>query len=136
MGRKSIAEVETRRVDVRDMLLRGKSTSHIMAYITTNYGIARSTIEHDITAVYGELRKYFERETLDIISEHVSRYEKIYEDCMDIGNVRDAMKALEQKEKLLALHRQEPFINISNNTNTINFNHLSVEKIQELLNVK
>ena len=116
MGRKSEAEVAIRQTDVRDMMLQGKSTSHIIAYIGNTYGIARSTIERDITIVYRHLRTYLEKNKDDIIAEHIGKYDKIFEDCFELANYRDALKALRQKEELLKYHRNEPLIAVQNNT--------------------
>jgi Lhr-like helicase len=124
MGRKNEAEIAVRQTDVRDMLLKGKSTSHIIAYVTNTYSIGKSTVERDITIVYRELRRYLEKAKDDIISEHIAKYDKIFEDCMDVGNVRDALKAMRQKEELLKYHRNEPLIAIQNNT--MNFDNVFI----------
>lgn len=135
--RKSEAEVALRQTDIRDMLLKGKATSHILAYIGNQYGVARSTIERDITIVYRQLRVYLEKNKDDIISEHIARYDKIYEECMEIMNHKDAMKAMRQKEELLKYHRNEPLIAIQNNT--MNLENVSDDKllkaIEELKNI-
>ena len=80
------------------------------------YQVSKSTVERDITIIYRELRVYVEKAKEDIIAEHIGKYDKIFEDCMSIGNTRDALKALKQKEELLKYHRNEPLIAIQNNT--------------------
>lgn len=116
MGRKNEASVVLRQNDVRDMLLKGKSTSHIIAYINNQYGVARSTIERDITIIYRQLRVYVEKAKEDIIAEHIAKYDKVFEDCYEVCNYRDALRALKQKEELLKYHRNEPLIAVQNNT--------------------
>ena len=133
MGRKSTAEVAVRQKDVRDMLLGGKSTSHIIAFLNSNYGVARSTVERDITQIYGELREYMERGIEDIIHEHVAKYDHIYELCMDTGDAKHAMLALKQKETLLRMHVQQPLINVTQQT--LNLNQVgTLEELKQLLN--
>lgn len=116
MGRKNESEVKLRQQDVEEMLLKGKSTAYIIAYCQNQYGIARSTIERDLTVVYGYLRKYFEKAKDDIIAEHLAKYDLVYEQCMELANFRDALKAMRQKEELLKYHRNEPLIAVQNNT--------------------
>ena len=132
MGRKSTAEVAARQKDCRDMLLEGKSTSHILSWMNTNYGVARSTVERDITTIYGQLRKYMEKNVEDIIGEHVAKYDHIYEICMEVPDIKNAMQALKQKESLLQMHTQQPLINVTQQT--LNLNHVgSVEELKQLL---
>jgi len=116
MGRKNEASVTLRQNDVRDMLLKGKSTSYIIAYVNNQYGVARSTIERDITIIYRQLRVYVEKAKEDIIAEHIAKYDKIFEDCFELCNYKDSLKALKQKEELLKYHRNEPLIAVQNNT--------------------
>ena len=127
MGRKNEAEVALRQHDVEEMLLKGKSTSYIVAYVCNQYGVARSTVERDLTIVYRSLRKYFEKAKDDIVSEHLARYDYLYEQCMDLANYRDALKAMRQKEELLKFHRNEPLISVQNNT--LNLENVSDEAL-------
>jgi hypothetical protein len=129
MGRKNEAEVALRQNDVKEMLLQGRSTTYIIAYVMNQYKIGRSSVERDITIVYRELRQYFERAKDDIISEHIGRYDRIFEQCMELGNYRDALKALRQKEELLKYHKNEPLIAIQNNT--MNVDSISDEVLLE-----
>ena len=74
-----------------------------------------------------------EKNIEDIISEHVAKYDHIFEMCMDSGNTRDAMVALKQKETLLKMHTQQPLINVTEQT--LNLNHVgTLEELKQLLN--
>lgn len=116
MGRKSENEMMVRQNDVREMMMKGNSTSFIAAYIMNEYHVSKPTVERDITIIYRELRVYMEKAKEDIISEHIGKYDKIFADCMELLNFKDALKALKQKEELLKYHRNEPLIAIQNNT--------------------
>jgi hypothetical protein len=129
-GRTSIAEIATRRKDVKDMIMQGKGKQHIVAYITGNYGIRLSTIENDITIVYKDLKEYIIKHKDDVISEHIGRYDHIYEICLEVGNTDGAMKAMLQKEKLMKLH-DTPTVVINNNTLNM-FEDLSLDKLLEI----
>lgn len=138
MARTSDSIMTVRQDEVRDMLLQGKSTASIIKDIGSKYRIARSTIERDITIVYKQLRIYIEKSREDIIAEHIAKYDRIFEQCMDIYDYRDAMKALRQKEELLKYHRNEPIIAIQNNT--MNMENVSdsaiIDAIEKLRNLK
>lgn len=131
MGRKGEAEVALRQQDVEEMLLKGKSTAYIIAYVGNHYGVARSTIERDLTTVYRSLRKYFEKAKDDIVSEHLARYDYLYEQCMELANYRDALKAMRQKEELLKFHRNEPLISVQNNT--LNLENVSDDTLMKAI---
>ena len=131
MGRKNQSEVLLRQQDVEEMLLKGKSTAYIIAYIGNQYGVARSTIERDLTMVYRTLRKYFEKAKEDIISEHIAKYDKIFEQCCEMADYRDALKAMRQKEELLKYNRNEPLIAIQNNN--LNLENVSDEQLQKAI---
>ena len=116
MAKVSENKIAIRQSDVREMMLKGNSTSFIAAFIMNEYGVSKGTVERDITIIYRELRVYMEKAKEDIISEHIAKYDKIFADCMELSNFKDALKALKQKEELLKYHRNEPLIAIQNNT--------------------
>ena len=131
MGRKNDAAVALRQQDIESMLLQGRSTAYIVAYCLNQYGIARSTVEKDLTLIYRHLRQYFERAKDDIIAEHIARYDSIFEQCCELANYRDALKAMRQKEELLKYHRNEPLIAIQNNN--LNLENVSDEQLQKAI---
>ena len=134
MGRKSTAEVAIRRSDVYDMMMQGKSTLHIIAFINQHYGTARSTTERDITEVLKGIREYFAKDKDTIISEHVARYEHIYEQCLSVGDTKGAMQAMKQKEQLMRLLEDTPVVAIQNNTLNIDWSGKTLEELKQLLN--
>lgn len=141
MANKSSNQVMLRQNDVREMMLKGNSTTFIAAFIMNEYQVSKGTVERDITIIYRELRVYMEKAKEDIISEHIAKYDKIYEDCMTMYNFKDALKALKQKEELLKYHRNEPLIAIQNNTmnlEAIGSNDLlkAIEDLKNLQNGK
>lgn len=127
MGRNNHTAMELRQQDIEEMLLQGKSTSYIITYMRNTYHVARSTTEKDLTIVYRELRKYFEKAKDDIIAEHIAKYDRIFEQCISLADYKDALKAMRQKEELLKFHRNEPLIAIQNNT--LNLENVSDEQL-------
>lgn len=120
-------ELDQRQSEVREMLLSGKASTHICNVISKQYGVSKKSIERDITICYRELRRYIEKAKEDIISEHIGKYDKIFNDCMDVMNHRDALRALKQKEELLKYHRNEPLIAVQNNT--FNMENISTDDL-------
>jgi len=116
------AEVVARRNDCKEMLLGGKSSNHIYTYISNRYGVTKSVVMKDISIVYGEVKEYINRNIEDVLATHIGRYERIYELCMDTGDAKNAMKALESIEKLLRMHAAEPLIQ---------FNQLNLEGVTD-----
>lgn len=145
------ARTDIRRTDIRDMMLEGKSTSHICAWILINYGQKRRTVERDIAYIYKELRQDFIVEKQELIQKHIMRYEMLYCFYMDKGteeipnvhfNPELASKMLEKKEKLLQLYN--PNVQVTyNQQNIINYDvinnflsNITVDQIKEILNEK
>jgi len=125
------SEIVERREDVMTSLLRGWRTADIIKATTTNYNVSKVTIERDITHCYAEIRKKYEREIPDIISNHIAKYEEIHRAAMELGDFRSCIAALQAIEKLLKLHVEQPLIAIQNNT--VNLDNLSLHELQELL---
>lgn len=127
-------EVAMRREVVKELILQGKPTFQIIQTITKDYGIGLKSVEKDITLAYRELKKYAEKHKEDIVSEHIGKYDKIYEQCMKLGDFRDALKAIRQKEELLKYHRADPLIAIQNNTMNLEnvTNDMLIKSIEEL----
>jgi len=141
------AHTEVRRSDIRDMIMQGKSTNFIAAWIFNTYGVGRRTVERDITAIYKNLREDFLEEKQEIISKHIMRYENLYCFYMDRGTDKEpnvffnpelASKMLEKKEKLLQLYNPDVVVNfIGNQQNNVNLNMiLSKATTEELLKLK
>lgn len=124
------ANVAHRRNDVKEMLLGGKSSQHIYDVIMHRHGVTKSVVMKDITVVYGEVREYVNRQVEEVMATHIGRYERIYEMCMDVGNAKDAMKALESIEKLLRMHVNTPLVQF----NQLNLEGVTDDTLRELVN--
>lgn len=136
MGRLSIIDVDRRREAVLDMILLGRAPSHIKAVIMNIHHVGLSTVENDLTVIYKELHETAESEKDNTIAKHIARYEKIYRDCMDVGNEFVALKALRQKEELLRLHKQgepAPTVNVQINNYDIAVSKLTAQELKEIL---
>lgn len=128
MGRKSVQEQMHRRQDVLDMMLNGKSRQHIMGFISSKYGVRTACIDLDIAACKQEMKKFSDEQMQEALQLHVNRYDRIYDDCISVGNTRDALAALKQKETLIGLHRQEPMVQV----NTLNLSHVPTDELQKI----
>jgi hypothetical protein len=129
MPRKSLAEVEVRRMDVYQMMMEGKNINQIVAYCNLTYGVKRSAVEKDMMAVKQDLIKEFQSQKEDIIAVHTQRYENLYRFYMDKGtdeepnihwNPEKASYMLEKKERLLRLHNPQVQINQQNIDKQVN----------------
>jgi hypothetical protein len=134
MGRISIIDVDRRREAVLDMVLLGRTPSHIKSVIMNIHHVGLSTVENDLTFIYKELHETAEDAKHNTIEKHIARYEKIYRDCMDVGNEFVALKALRQKEELLRLHKSEPAptVNVQINNYDIAASKLTAAEIKEI----
>ena len=131
MGRKPSAQVKVRQSDVRQMLVQGKDTQFIKAFIMNEYGISESTIENDLLVVGRSIRLYFEKNKDEIICEHLAKYDSVYEKAYEMMNYRDALRALRQKEEILRMHRAEPIIAIQNNT--MSFDNVDDDQLKKAI---
>ena len=125
MGRKSLAEVEARRKDVLEMMVLGKSNSHIISWCATNYGVGRSTVENDIIACHKDMKRLSDEDKESTINLHVNRYELIFERALELSDFRDGLAALAAKEKLMRLHQEQPLVQI----NTLNVSGYTDEQL-------
>lgn len=146
MGRRSLAEVEVRRMDVYQMMMEGKNINHIVAYCNLTYNVRRSCVEKDMMAVKQQLLQDYETQKQDILMVHTQRYENLYRFYMDTGseeepnvhyNPEKAAEMLVKKERLLRLHNPQVQINqqtVDKQVNvTIDWSNYSKEEIMKLV---
>jgi hypothetical protein len=136
-GRKGNGEVMARREDVLKMHLQGKSKSFIASYIIDNYNVGLSTVEKDITYVHRQILDAYAAQAVDIIADHVARYDYLYSLLVDEGtdsnpnihyNPADASRVLPLKEKLMGLHRMDTIIAPVINIDTTAITDAAIEK--------
>lgn len=130
-GRKPAALVAVRQEEVLRLMVKGMPTKEICVIIADKYGVGRAAIEKDITAAYKYLKENIERKIGDVVSVHVMRYEKIYDEAMQIGDFRSAIAALKEIEALLKVRENQPLV--ANNTLHVHLDGLSTEQIKSLL---
>ena len=149
MARTNDAIVAIRRNEIRELLLKGESTSMIAVFIREKYGITKKSVEHDITLIYKTFKKEYKNKIEKIIQNHLLRYEEIYRFYMNEGTEDDpnihfdpekASKMLEKIERLTGiLNKQaEVIAAVQINNTQINYNkiipELTKEELRELLN--
>ena len=125
------SEIVERREDVMTRLLRGQATSIILKATMGDYGVARVTVERDITHCYGEIRKKYERDLPEVISTHIGKYEEIYKQAFEMYDFRSAIASLQAIEKLLKLHVEQPLIMLQQNN--LKLDNMTLDELQGLL---
>ena len=134
MGRTNPAIVVQRQKEVADMLIRGRRTRDIVTTMHDKYGVSQVTVERDVTEAYKWIRQYITRNLDDVIAVHISRYEDIYDNAMQMGDFKSAIAALRAVEDILKIRENQPLVNV--NHNTINIDGLSTQEIKDILSVK
>ncbi len=92
--------------DIIAMLLDGKSNRDISNYICTKYHVQPGSVINVYLQKAREViknRNKYELHTL--LSLHIARYEEMYEKLYEMGAMAIAMRALQQKEKLMGFHK-------------------------------
>jgi len=125
------AEIVERREDVMTSLLRGWRTADIIKQTMKTYNVSKITIERDVTHCYAEIRKKYERELPEVISNHIAKYEEIHRAAMELGDFRSSIASLQAIEKLLKLHVEQPLVLLQQNN--LNLEALSLNELQGLL---
>lgn len=137
MGRKSLAEIENRRCDVREYMLEGKPTSWIIAAINIEYKVSKATIERDMTTFRSDIIEMHTEKKEYYYELLLERRENLYRKCMaaagteeggyNIFALKQADAALLNLEKLLGYHKPKAATEIDNRT----VNILVVQKFEE-----
>lgn len=118
------------------MMLEGKSSTQIKKWFKENYpDMTEHTMEKDITLCYRELDKYVEKDINRIIEQHLLLYDDIISKNSEYGITDYVLKAMSQKEKLFGILKPETQVNVqvNNNSNTFNLDHISEEKLAETI---
>lgn len=124
-------EIDLRHSDIMEQLLNGRRSKDIIRNICDQYGITKKTVQRDITLCYGAIRKRFERNTDDLIAEHIAKYEHIHKKALEAYDFKAAITALQSIEKLLKLHKDEPLVAIQQNN--MNLSNLTMDELLKLL---
>lgn len=133
MGRTSPAIIAERQREVAELLISGRQTRDIVALMHDKYNVSKVTVERDVTEAYKWIRQYITRNADDVMSLHISRYETVFTNAMQLGDFKSAIQALRAVEDLLRLREQQPLVSVTNNE--INIDGLSLQEIKEILSV-
>jgi hypothetical protein len=115
------------------LLVSGKPTRMIATTISNKWGCSAKTVERDITITYKEIKAYTQRKFDDVLGTHIARYERVYEQAMEMMDYANAIKALQATEKLLKMHEDTPLVAIQQNS--LNLDGMSTTQIIEAIKV-
>lgn len=111
--------------DIIALLLDGQSTTRINKYLVDKYGCTKKVAYTRIWEVRDIIRERKNFEVHNMINIHLARYERIYTETMELRMVGIAMQALQSKERLTGLHRDDFHMRISNGqTSEVQVKHI------------
>jgi len=118
------------------MLLTLKSRRSIEDELTSKYNIQRRSCDKIITQAYAYIRDNYKTDRESVVTKHIEFYYDLAMQHKDI-DPRAALKALEQVEKLLKMHVDNPIVAIQNNYNMEAVSdEVLIKKIEELKKIK
>lgn len=127
-----INAVDVRRNTILDMMLSGATTTVIRQWFNNNHpALSEHTMEKDITLAYRELDKYVNRNSQDVINEHVLAYDRLASKTEEDRFYDSSIRARQAKEKLLGLHKPETAVFVQNNN--LSLDHLTKEDLDNLI---
>ena len=91
---------------VLNMILKGYSKGKIINSTSSKFEVSKSEVEFWYYEVKNSLNTYNPDSLESTVSIHVSRYEKLYNEAVEAGLDRTAMRILKQKERLLAFQSE------------------------------
>lgn len=103
-----------RQTDIIKMLLDGKDSREIRDYVCDKYKVLPMVASQYLTQARKEIKKYRERQVDNVLSIHIQRYEEVYSKLYEINAYSLAMSALQAKEKLLGMHKQDFRLQVNN----------------------
>lgn len=103
-----------RQNDILNMLLDGKESKEIRDYICDKYKVIPVVASQYLSQARKEVKKYRDHQVDNILSIHIKRYEHIYTKLYGIKAYSVAMNALQAKEKLLGMHKQDFRLKVNN----------------------
>jgi hypothetical protein len=99
--------------DMIAMLLDGKSTKEISDYIVHKYRTTPLYAANQISEARRIIKERKGFEAKELVLLHIARYEYIYNKLVEMKANGMAMKALQQKEKLMGFHKDGFHMRIS-----------------------
>lgn len=129
---KLLDKVEIRRNEVADMISDGKTYNFIKNELSKKYDVSTHSIQNDINLMMNDMKEYVAKNRNLIIGNHLLKYDRLYERCMEAKDYDTAIKVLNSKEKLLNLYKEVSPVTI----NQLSVNGYTTEqllKIQETL---
>lgn len=120
-----------RRNEVFKRKMSGQTKQQIWEWYHPTYQKTLHSFEKDITWCNRKLQQFVDAEGKDVIIDHLIKYDTNYKIALEYGQISAANQALQNKEKLLGLHRPENSTFVQNNS--YNFDNLSLEEAKQLL---
>ena len=108
-------EYESRDIVCYDIFKKNLSISKSVSALMDRFGIGNSTAYKWLAHAFKQLSKDYKELTEEYKTIQINRLEKLYEMCMEKDNVRDALKVMEQINKLNSLYVDRVEISDINN---------------------
>lgn len=121
---------EQRVVETAALLLKFKSRRFIVDHLTSTYHIQPRSCDAIISNAYAYIKDNYKTDRESIVIKHIEFY---YDLAMKWESVdpRASLKALEQVEKLLKLHQDQPII--QSNTLNLNMENITDEQLKQAI---
>ena len=126
--------VRVRRQELFERMLEGDSpTSLKQQWLLRNDELTIHSYDKDITWCYNQLSKFKIANADEIIQHHIIMYDENIKQARELGAIGAANQAMQYKEKLLGLHKQDVAVQVNTQNNTLDFGNKSVEEILKIL---
>lgn len=131
-GKTEISNAIIRRERVRELILNGARRVRTIEIITSEFNVGVSCVENDLTIVYKDLREYAQQHAIEMIADHLGKYDQIFAKSNEMFDFKSCLRALRQKEDLMKLHKVEPLV-VNNNSTTVKLDNVSDEVLLQAL---
>ena len=126
----TLVEIQERTVETAAMLLDFKSRRYIIDFLVDKYGLHPRSVDAIITKGYAYIKDNYKHDRDSIVVKHLEFYYDLAMQHKDV-DPRASLNPLEQIEKLLRLHQEQPLI--SHQTLNLNMENVSDEQLRKAI---
>lgn len=123
-------ESQERIAETAAMLLNLESRRFIVDELSAKYNITPKSCDRIISAAYAYIRENYRTDRESIVIKHLEFYYDLAKKYKDV-DPKAALKAMEQIEKLLKLHQDQPLI--QQNTLNLNLENVTDEQLMKAI---
>ena len=107
-------KVIERRNIILERVLKGERNKDIIDWICSTYSAKYNYAEKLVLQAKESLNEYRSDHVDQMLTLHLQRYEELFKLSNDIGMNNIAIKALQGKEKIIGLHKDEAYVKVNN----------------------